>query len=428
MEESPGEKLPRVSVVIPVRNRPDGIRACLDSLVALDYPHACLEIIVVDDASTDETPSAVASYSRGSVRLLAQKQHRGQSECRNVGAREGTGELVAFIDSDCIADAAWLRTLVRDLDDRHVVATGGSVREASPHGWLKRYEASASPLHMGETPARVMPGSGVEFLPSCNIVVRKQVFLEAGGFDASLRFGEDVDLIWRLCERGEVRYLPAAVVWHDSRGRLGSFLSNRISYTTAQAVFLSRFPANRRRLDVPVGLVLGVAAGVGLAMFHPAFIAVGLMPPLAEGTAAIVGATGSRSVADGARAVIGGYASSAYRALSFAGRTYAIPIALSSVALAVVWPGWLIGLGLAGACVILPAIVEWFRRRPRLDPVRFVAAFALDSLAVGSGTLAGCVRYRTLRPMALGIRLHRSARTLPSTRVALPEPHVPEPS
>ena len=428
MEEPPGEELPRVSVVIPVRNRPDGIRTCLDSLVALDYPHESLEIIVVDDASTDETPSAVASYSRGSVQLLAQKQHRGQSECRNVGARAGTGELIAFIDSDCIADSAWLRTLVRDLEDRGVVAAGGSVREASPDGWLKRYEASASPLHIGETPARVMPGSGVEFLPSCNVVVRKQVFLEAGGFDGTLRFGEDVDLIWRLCERGEVRYRPAGVVWHENRGRLGSFLSNRISYTTAQAVFLSRFPANRRRLDVPVGLVLGVAAGVGLGMFNPAFIAVGLVPPLAEASAAVVGATRSRSVADGVRGVIGGYASSAYRALSFAGRSYAIPIALISLAVAAVWRGWLFGLALAGACVILPAIAEWFRRKPRLDPVRFVAAFALDSLAVGIGTLTGCIRYRTLRPLALGIRLHRSARTLPSTRVALPEPHLTESS
>lgn len=428
MEGAPGEKLPKVSIVIPVRNRPDEIRACLDSLVALDYPRTSLEIIVVDDASTDETPEAVASYGRGSVRLLAQKQHRGQSECRNVGARAGTGELVAFIDSDCIADAAWLRTLVQDLDDRRVVATGGSVREASPDGWLKRYEASASPLHMGETPARVMPGSGVEFLPSCNVVVRKQVFLEAGGFDASLRFGEDVDLIWRLCERGEVRYRPAGVVWHENRGRLGSFLSNRISYTTAQAVFLSRFPGNRRRLDVPVGLIVGVAAGIGMGMLRPAFIAVGLVPPLVEAAAAGVGAPGSRSVADGARRVIGGYASGAYRALSFAGRNYAIPLALISLALAVVWRGWLLGLALAGACVLLPAIVEWFRRRPRLDPMRFVAAFALDSLAVGIGALAGCIRYRTLRPLALRIRLHRSARTLPSTRVALPEPHLTESS
>ena len=421
MEEPTGEKLPRVSVVIPVRNRPDEIRACLDSLVALDYPGARLEIIVVDDASTDETPAAVAAYGRGSVRLLAQKQHRGQSECRNVGARAGTGELVAFIDSDCIADAAWLRTLVRDLDDRAVVATGGSVREASPDGWLKRYEAAASPLHMGETAARVLPGSGVEFLPSCNVVVRKQVFLEAGGFDPSLRFGEDVDLIWRLCERGEVRYRPGGVVWHENRGRLGSFLSNRVRYTTAQAVFLSRFPANRRRLDVPVGLVLGIAAAAGLAMLHPAFVALGLVPPLAEATGVAV--SGS---ADGARLVIGGYMSSAYRALSFAGRTYAIPIAIFSAALAAVWRGWFLGLAFAGACVVLPAIVEWFRRKPRLDPVRFVAAFVLDSIAVGIGTLAGCIRYRTLRPLALGIRLHRSARTLPSTRVALPEPHMTE--
>ena len=319
MEDSPGVEFPKVSVVIPVRNRPAGIRSCIDSLVALDYPRDRFEIIVVDDASTDETPSAVASYDRGSVRLLAQAQHRGQSECRNVGARAGTGDVVAFIDSDCIADAAWLRTLVRDLEDSNVVASGGSVREASPNGWLKRYESSVSPLHMGETSARVMPGSQVEFLPSCNVAVRKQVFLEVGGFDASLRFGEDVDLVWRLIERGEVRYRPAGVVWHEHRGRLGPFLLNRINYATAQAVFLSRFPGNRRRVDAPAGMALGAAVAIGLAVIHPAFVAVVLVPALAEATAAVVSARGSESPIGAAVRVLAGYASSAYRALSSSG-------------------------------------------------------------------------------------------------------------
>jgi mycofactocin system glycosyltransferase len=428
MEDSPGEEFPRVSVVIPVRNRPAGIRSCIDSLLALDYPRDRVEIIVVDDASTDETPSAVASYDRGSVRLLAQTQHRGQSECRNVGARAGTGDVVAFIDSDCIADSAWLRTLVRDLEDSNVVASGGSVREASPDGWLKRYESSVSPLHMGETSARVMPGSQVEFLPSCNVAVRKQVFLEVGGFDASLRFGEDVDLIWRLIERGEVRYRPAGVVWHEHRGRLGPFLLNRINYTTAQAVFLSRFPGNRRRVDAPAGMALGAAVAIGLAVIHPAFVAVVLVPALAEATAAVVSARGSGGPMGAAIRVLAGYASSAYRALSFAGRHYAIPAAAISVALAGAWRGWVFGLAVAGASVILPAIVEWFRRRPHLDLLRFVAAFVLDSLAVGMGTLAGCVRYRTLHPLALRIRLHLSARNLPATRSALPEPHLTESS
>ena len=413
-------ELPAVSVVIPVRNRPQGIRACLDSLLALDYPRDRLEIVVIDDASTDDTPSVVASYGREALKLIVQEVNRGQSECRNVGARASTGEVVAFIDSDCIADTEWLRNLVQDLNEPAVVAAGGSVRESSPNGWIKRYEASVSPLHMGDTPARVVPGSQVDFLPSCNVVVRRRTFFDAGGFDASLRFGEDVDLIWRLCRLGEVRYRPSGVVWHDHRGSLWAFLRNRIRYATAQGVFLSRFPANQRLLDAPAGMVLGSVAGIGLSFIHPAYLLVALAPPILEVAVARLGARASTSAGDAVRGVITGYASSAYRAVSHAGRHYALPLGAISASLALVWPGWVAGEVIASGSLVAPAVVEWFRRRPRLDPLRFVAVFVLDSLAVGIGTLAGCIRYRTMRPLALAIRLHASAGDVPPTRSALP--------
>jgi hypothetical protein len=280
---------------------------------------------------------------------------------------------------------------------------------------------------MGETAARVLPGSQVDFLPSCNVVVRKQVFLDAGGFDASLRFGEDVDLIWRLCRLGEVRYRPSGVVWHDHRGRLWAFLKNRIRYATAQGVFLSRFPANRRRLDMPAGMALGSVVAVGLSFVHPAYLLLALAPPVVEAAVVSVSAGGA-GASLALRRVISGYVSSGYRALSHTGRHYALPIAAISVALAPVWRGWVAGQAAAGASLVVPALVEWFRRRPGLDPVRFVVAFILDSMAVGLGTLAGCFRHRTLQPLTLAIKLLLSAGNLPPTRSGLPEPTLAVPS
>ena len=81
---------PFVSVIIPVRNRPDEIAVCLRSLRELDYPENKLEIIVVDDASIDQTPDVV---SRFPVRLLRLKQHRQAPYCRNLAARQARGSF-----------------------------------------------------------------------------------------------------------------------------------------------------------------------------------------------------------------------------------------------------------------------------------------------------------------------------------------------
>ena len=418
---------PTVSVVIPVRNRPDGIRACLESLTALDYPPGRVEVLVIDDASTDDTPAVVAAYPDASVNLVAQPVNRGQSECRNIGAEAATGELVAFIDSDCLAGTAWLSTLAGTFANPGVVAAGGAVREARPVTWIARYEAAMSPLHKGEQPARVVPGSSVDFLPSCNLVVRRQAFLDAGGFDASLRFGEDVDLVWRLCDRGEVRYEPLGAVWHEHRDRLRPFLGNRLRYVAAQSMFLKRFPQNRRRLELPVGLVIGVALGAGLVALHPAAAATALAPGLIEAVAlrSRRGAEGPSSFLDSVRRVARGYAAVLYRAVAHAGRFYAVLAMAVSAVLGLVWPVAFVATAVAAGILLAPGPIEWLRRRPPLDLIRFTAVLALDNLAVNAGAVVGCITQRTLGPLRLSIRLCRSVNDLPPARWTTPEVQSP---
>ncbi|MGH2795249.1 MAG: mycofactocin biosynthesis glycosyltransferase MftF [Actinomycetota bacterium] len=404
------DAFPSISVVVPVRNRPAEIKRCLDSLTTLDYPAERLEIIIVDDASTDETPVVVREYPARNVSLVAATQHRGQSACRNDGAERGAGDVIAFIDSDCTADAKWLLALVPDLEEPYVVAAGGSVRESNSRGWLKRYEASLSPLNMGEAPARVLQGSQVEFLPSCNVLIRRTAFREVGGFDPDLRFGEDVDLIWRLMSVGEVRYRPDGIVWHDHRGRLGAFVKNRIRYASAQAVFLSRH-GNRRRLDLPVGLLAGFILAVILSFVSVWFLAAALVGSVVEAIQGLLFGGVER-----ARRVVAGYASTGYRAMTLVGRQYAIPLAAISAVLYPFWRWAPLGMLIASVCILSPAVIEWLRRRPRLDPGRFLLAFVIDTLSVGIGTVAGSIKHRTLAPLAISIHVHVCAVNVPPSK------------
>ena len=133
------EVYPSVSVIIPVRNRPQEITACLTSLKNLNYPTEKIEIIVVDDCSSDSTPEAIRAFP---VTLLALKKHRQASFCRNVAAKHAKNEILAFIDSDCEADPDWLLDLTPAFREKDIAAVGGKIDSFYTINHLDQYENS----------------------------------------------------------------------------------------------------------------------------------------------------------------------------------------------------------------------------------------------------------------------------------------------
>jgi len=416
------EGRPAVAVVIPVRNRPHEIVECVRSLAALDYPRDLVEVIVVDDASTDDTAGAVRALALPGVRVLAGAEHSGQSACRNAGASDANADIVAFIDSDCTADPGWLAELTSDFADPTVVAVGGGVRAKDPETWIERYEAACSPLDKGPVPAEVVPGSGIDSLASCNLVVRRRAFLDAGGFDAGLAFGEDVDLVWRLRRLGgRVLYRPSGAVEHDYRSTFGAFFRRRVDYTIAQGMFLRRYPRNGGVFDLPAGLLIGAAIAIaGIASGHPALAALGAIAPASD---AIVSGRGGGGLRGGILRVVTSYAAALYRVVSRAGKYWALPAAVAGAVLALVaspaWSWLVVG---ALATMGIPAIVEWVRKRPGLDPARFAAAVLADSVAVNAGTVWGCVVHRTLRPLSVRFAFHATSASMPPSRRPIAAP------
>ncbi|MHB8467864.1 MAG: mycofactocin biosynthesis glycosyltransferase MftF [Acidimicrobiales bacterium] len=206
-----------VTVVVPVR---DG-----QVLVRGD------NVIVVDDGSRTPVPGAIRH-----------DRPRGPAAARNTGWRAARTSFVAFIDAGCTPASDWLDVLLAHFADPSVGAVAPRVRSTGG-GRLAAYETTRSPLDRGAVPGAVRPRARVPFVPSTALVVRRSVLEDLGGFDEALRFGEDVDLVWRMVERGwTVRYEPSVSVEHPARSTTWAWLRQRFDYGTSAAPLARRHP------------------------------------------------------------------------------------------------------------------------------------------------------------------------------------------
>lgn len=203
---------PLVSVIVPVLNAEPTLRACVEALLAQDYPAERREIIFVDNGSTDRSAELLAKYP---VRVVTERRLRGPGSARNQGIRASAGEVLAFTDADCIASEGWLRAIVEPHADPGVGACAGKVLPAPPRTLVERYCAESG--IMSQEFAIQHP-----YLPAaqtCNASYRRIALEQVGLFDVGLRTGEDTDLAWRLqLESGfRIAYEPSAVVYHRHR-------------------------------------------------------------------------------------------------------------------------------------------------------------------------------------------------------------------
>ncbi|MEY2409161.1 MAG: hypothetical protein QOF48_1831, partial [Verrucomicrobiota bacterium] len=280
---------PKVSVVVATFNGDRTLKVCLDSLARLNYPD--YEVIVVDDGSTDTTPQICSLYAadadarpapgaprvlemsaalgspkaRGAFRYIRQDNH-GLSVARNTGIAAACGEIVAFTDSDCRADEDWLHYLVGDLITSRFTGMGG-------HNFLPPEDSpvAAAVLVSPGGPAHVMMNDRVaEHIPGCNMAFYRWALDEIGGFDAIYtKAGDDVDVCWRLQERGyRIGFNPAGFVWHYRRSTVAAYLKQQRGYGEAEALLVRKHPEYfnslgggiwRGRIYAPgkFGLILG---------------------------------------------------------------------------------------------------------------------------------------------------------------------------
>ena len=228
-------QLPRVSVVVCAYNAERTMEACLASLEHLNYGD--YEVIVVNDGSTDRTLEIAQRFSF--VSIISQT-NLGLSAARNIGAEAATGEIVAYTDSDCVADPDWLAYLVGAMQRLGTVACGGP-NYAPPE---ERLVPSAVAVSPGGPTHVLLTDETAEHIAGCNMAFRRDILLAAGGFDPLFRAaGDDVDMCWRLMDRGyTIGFSPAAMVWHFRRNTVRAYFGQQRGYGKAEALVYRKHP------------------------------------------------------------------------------------------------------------------------------------------------------------------------------------------
>jgi len=226
---APLPRVPKVSVIVCGYNGGPTLEACLQSLKLIDYPD--YEVVVVDDGSTDNTQEILKGHPW--VTSITQTNH-GLSVARNVGAAHATGEILAYTDSDCMADPDWLYYLVGTLLSGNYAGVGGPNISPPAQSWQQACVAAApgGPSHV------LLTDVVAEHIPGCNMAFHRWAFEKIGGFDPEYRkAGDDVDFCWRLQQEGEViAFSPSAIVWHYRRFTLKAFRKQQEGYGEAESL------------------------------------------------------------------------------------------------------------------------------------------------------------------------------------------------
>jgi O-antigen biosynthesis protein len=240
--------LPRLSVIIAARNAAATIGKCLTAL--REQKGVRFEVIVVDDESSDDTVLIARSFD--GVRVI-ELEWGGPSQARNIGVSRAQGEIVAFIDADCVVQPGWLWELTRCFADPNVAGAGGdqvSPDDELPMGrsiqeFFKTIGFMTEYIKSNESSSAIRE---TRHNPSCNSAYRKDFFEKVGGFSQGQFPGEDLELDLKLGWFGhKLVYNPAAVVGHYRSKSLRSL-----------AAMMRRYGAGEKRLVQKYGFLRGL--------------------------------------------------------------------------------------------------------------------------------------------------------------------------
>lgn len=212
------------SIIIPTFNGASRIRNCLDALTQQTAGRD-VEILVVDDGSTDDTSTVVANYP--SVRLIAQA-NAGPAAARNRGATEARGTILLFTDDDCVPMPNWLDAMLAPFKDPAVVGAKGIYRTRQ-----KSLAARFVQIEYEDKYLLMAGAANIDFIDTYSAAFLHDRFLEMTGYDTSfpVACAEDIELSYRMSARGWImKFAPAAIVYHTHPDTFSRYLKKKYKF------------------------------------------------------------------------------------------------------------------------------------------------------------------------------------------------------
>jgi len=234
-----GNYLPTVSVIVPAYNEELGIAAAIRSLAASDYPF--LEVVVVDDGSTDRTVETVTALELPGVRVIRQA-NGGKPIALNTGIANSTGEVLVLMDGDTVFEPRTIRTLVRQLANPAVGAVSGNTKVGNRRGLIGRWQHIEYVIGFNLDRRMFDVLQCMPTIPGAIGAFRREVLEQVGGVSTDT-LAEDTDLTMAVCRAGwRVVYEPESVAWTEAPASLGQLWRQRYRWCfgTMQAMWKHR--------------------------------------------------------------------------------------------------------------------------------------------------------------------------------------------
>ena len=261
----------KYSIIVPVFNRPDEVDELLQSLVEQTFED--FEVIIVEDGSSIPCEDVCRKYEQKLHLRYFMKPNSGPGQSRNYGAERANGEYLLILDSDVVLPNDYLKAIEDELNTHLCEAFGGP--DASHPSFSPVQKAISYSMTSFFTTGGIRGGKAKldKFYPrSFNMGIRRDVYLVLGGF-SKMRFGEDIDFSYRICEAGyKPRLFPQAWVWHKRRTDFRKFFRQVFNSGIARINLEKRHPGTMKLVHMlPMVFTVGVICllllfllGVGL--------------------------------------------------------------------------------------------------------------------------------------------------------------------
>lgn len=266
---------PFVSVIIPYPKDNPFLQECMEHLLQIDYTE--YEVILLPDEEESHDWPKTTIIPTGKI---------GPSEKRDIGLKHAKGEIVAFLDDDTFPVKEWLKKGVRHFVDPEIAAVGGPAVTPANDGPLQQASGAVyeSPLVSGQYTYRYVAKKRqfVDDYPSCNLMVRKEIMDQIGGYNSQFYPGEDTVICLKITKelKKNILYDPDALVYHHRRNVYRAHLKQIKNYALHRGYFVKKFPQTSLRFSyfVPslftAGVSIGWLAGLAFPFLMSVYIAV----------------------------------------------------------------------------------------------------------------------------------------------------------